>query len=434
MRCSSSIAAVSLLAVTSSAAWGISGAPEATGTPFVEVARLTNPELEPEAWFGAMAISGDTIVVGAHGDDHSGLTDAGSAHVFVATGGTWALRQSLTAPDAAAFDHFGGSLAVWGDTMVVGSVWNDSPVHSVGAVYVFSRTGGEWAFQQKLPFSDPVESDRCSVGLDICEDTIAVGCTDGPGGGGGSPGKVYVFTRTGSVWTEQALFTAPDVGSNDYFGTPVAVVRDTLVAGSRGHNPLGVTIAGAAYVYSRTGDTWSFEQKITASDAGEGDNFGSPLDFDGQTLVVGAPYDDHSEHTDAGSSYVFAKVGGVWTERQKLTAGTPLDHDCYGWSAAAWGDAVLIGTSGSFRNPNTWETTAVDFFTRSDQTFERRQTVFGGDLGCLIAWNVAMEGDLALVSGCDPSLGLAAVHVFSRTLFSDSFESGDTLAWTVTIP
>ncbi len=437
MRCVVRRRIVSLLAASVLAAcWSWSGERETpVGDEFVEIAVFTNTALEPEAWFGNMAISDNTIVVGAHGDDHGGRDDAGSATVFVGGGSRWTYQGWLIAPDGRRGDKFGLPIAISGDTIAVSAVWHDYPAWAAGAVYVFDRVDDSWVFRQKLTFSDHEESDRCGVGLDIDGNTIVVGCTDGCGAAGGSPGKVHVFDRSDWVWTEQQVFTAPDVGYNDYFGDPLSLVGDTLVIGSRGNDHSGQENAGAAYVYTRSGDTWTFDQKIIASDAKSGDSFGAPLDFDGDTIVVGSPFQNHSDCAAAGSAYVFNSVGGVWTEQQKLVAESPIEGDVFGWSTAVWSEAALVGTSGPFRDPNTWETTAADFYAQSGDTLERRHRVTGGELSCWIGWYVAGQRNLALVSGCDKVLGLGAVHVFLKgPVFLDGFESGDFSGWTTAVP
>ena len=374
-----------------------------------EVARLTNPEgVEIDAWFEKMAISGDTMVVGAPGDDHSGVGDAGSAHIFTRESGVWAFQQSLTAPDAEEYDQFGAAVTVSGDTVAVGALWEDPG----GSVYVYIRSGNTWEFQQKVIPTDGREDGRFGVSVALSEDTLVVGSTEGPPQ---YAGNFRVFTRSEGEWTEQQKVVADDADDHEwaYFGTPVAFSGITIVAGARGNEEGGQENCGAAYVFERADDSWVFQQKLAASDAAVGDSFGTPLAISGDTILVGSPGNDHSGFDDAGAAYVFSRAGDEWIEQQKLMASTPVAGDFFGAQVAISGDVTTVGGTGWWRTADPW-TAAVEFYSRRDADFEMEKKITGADLGCpSLGLGIAIDGTTAAASSHYASIDTYAVHVFN---------------------
>ena len=152
----------------------------------------------------SVAIAGDTIVVGAYEDDTDNGTDSGSAYVFTRTGTTWTQQAKLTASDGAAYDQFGWSVAMAGDTIIVGSRYDDDNGTDSGSAYAFTRTGVIWTEQAKLTAGDGAESDAFGWSVAVAGDTIVVG---GNLSGPRNSGSAHVFTRTGVTWTQQAQLT-----------------------------------------------------------------------------------------------------------------------------------------------------------------------------------------------------------------------------------
>lgn len=201
----------------------------------------------------AMSPSQDTAVVGAWLDDNAGGTDAGAAYVYVRTGPNpqfpWVEQAKLTASDGGAIDQFGRQVAIDGDTIVIGSRFDD---HA----------------------------------------------------GGADAGSAYVFTRSGTVWTQQAKLTASDAAAGDEFGLLLTLAGDTLIVGAYSDDHAGGADAGSAYVFTRAGTVWTEQSKLTSLDAAAGDAFGT-VALSGDTAVVSSIFDDNAGGTDAGSVYVF---------------------------------------------------------------------------------------------------------------------------------
>jgi len=316
-----------------------------SGGVWTQQAKLTADDAAADDYFGkSVAVSGDTAVIGAYYDDHAGGTNAGSAYVFVRSGGVWTQQGKLTASDAAADDYFGKSVAVSGDTALIGAYSDDDGGSSAGSAYVFVRAGGVWTQQAKLTAADAAAGDRFGYSVAVSGDTALIGA-HWDDDGGSSAGSAYVFVRSGAVWTQQAKLTAADAAQYDYFGCSVAVSGDTAVIGAYGAD-YGGSSAGSAYVFVRSGGVWTQQAKLTAADAAAGDYFGYSVAVSGDTAVIGAYYDDHGGKTDAGSAYVFVRSGGVWSQQAKLTASDAAANDYFGISVAVSGDTAVIGADG----------------------------------------------------------------------------------------
>jgi uncharacterized protein (TIGR03437 family) len=221
----------------------------------------------------------------------------------------WGARQKLTANDGAAFDEFGYALALTGDTLVVGAHYDTIGTNAVqGSAYVFTRNATGWAFQQKLAANDGAPGDLFGSAVALNIDTVVVGAPNHAVGGNLRQGSAYVFTRTGTAWTQWPKLTASDGAVDDFFGAAVALSGDTLVVGARGDNIGTNTDQGSAYVYTRIGN-WFEQQKLTAGDGAPSDLFGTAVALSGDTIVVGAGSDNIGANNNQGSAYVFVSPG-----------------------------------------------------------------------------------------------------------------------------
>jgi len=315
------------------------------GGVWTEQQRLTASDGAAVDWFGfSVAISGDTIVVGAMLDTVGANTFQGSASVFVRSGGVWTEQQKLTASDGAADDQFGVSVAISGDTIVAGALYDDIGANlDQGSASVFVRSGGIWTEQQKLTASDGAFNDQIGSSVAVGGDTIVAGAPFDDVGSNADQGSAHVFVRSGGVWTEQQKLTASDGSSGDKFGGSVAVTLDTIVAGAP-YDIVGSNARqGSASVFVRSGGVWTEQQRLTASDGASNDQFGSSVAVSGDTIVAGAPFDDVGSNADQGSAHVFVRSGGVWTEQQKLTASDGASADYFGVSVAVTLDTIGMG-------------------------------------------------------------------------------------------
>ena len=272
-----------------------------------EVAHLFASDGAASDIFGvSVAISGDTAVVGAGDDDTAGGTNAGSAYVFVRSDGVWTEQTHLFAFDGAANDLFGGSVAISGDTVVVGAPLDDTLGGvDAGSAYVFVRSGGVWTEQAHVFASDGAAGDTFGGSLAISGDAVVVTAWTDDTPAGTNAGSTYVFVRSGGVWTEDAHLFASDGAEYDRFTSDIAISGDTAVVGAVRDDTPGGTDAGSAYVFMRSGGVWTEKAHLFASDGAAGDRFGYCVEMFGDRVVVGAWGDDAPGGTDAGSVYVF---------------------------------------------------------------------------------------------------------------------------------
>lgn len=324
-----------------------------------EQAKLTASDRNAQDYFGfSVAVSGDTAVVGAPGADGPGvpgLPDVGAAYVYVriAGGTTWTQQAKLTASDWTPSDYFGTSVAVGGDTVVVGAPAAEVLSECcVGAAYVFVKPAGGWTNATetaKLTASDWIQNSDFGRSVAVSGDTVLVGAPVGSAGYGAG----YVYSKPPGGWTsgtETAKLTGTDSVVDDRFGFSVALSGETAVVGAP-YAILGGTQSwnGAAYVYVKPAGGWvdtTEQARLRASDGDTGDSFGWSVATAENTIVAGAPYADTSAADDSGAAYVFAKPLGGWssgTETAKLAASDGQPFDLLGWSVGAWGDTVLAG-------------------------------------------------------------------------------------------
>ena len=293
----------------------------------------------------SVAVDGDTAVVGAWSDDDDG-NGSGSAYVFTRSAGVWTEQQELTASDVAAFDEFGHSVAVDGNTAMIGAQGDDDNGSQAGAVYVFTRSAGVWTEQQKLTASDAADFDDFSSSIAIDGDTAVIGARFGDLSNlfvESDFGATYVFTSNAGVWTEQQKLIASDGAKEDQFGGSVAVDGDTAVIGAHLDGDNGIE-SGSAYVFTRDTGVWTEQQKLTASDGAAGHEFGISVAVGGDTAVIGAWLDDDNGD-ESGSVYAFTRSAGVWSEQPKLIASDAAAFDHFGQAVAMAGNTSVIGAT-----------------------------------------------------------------------------------------
>jgi len=308
-----------------------------SGTTWSQQAKLIASDGAASDQFGqSVSISGDTVVVGAPGDDDKGNL-SGSAYVFVRSGTTWSQQAKLIASDGAAVDFFGYSVSLSGDTAVVGATLGDGNVTNSGSAYVFVRSGTTWSQQDELKAGDGAALDFFGRSVSISGDTVAVGAYWDDA----KKGSAYVFLRSGTSWSQQAKLTASDGAADDLFGVSVSISGDTVVVGAHENDDDG-TSSGSAYVFERTGTSWSEEQKLTADDGAAYDYFGISVSINGDTAVVGAYRNDVND-TSSGSAYVFERTDSTWSQQSKLTPSDGAQDDFFGHSVSISGDTVVVG-------------------------------------------------------------------------------------------
>jgi trimeric autotransporter adhesin len=334
----------------------------ALGRDDSQTAELTESDGVANDEFGysvALSSDGNTALVGTPFKNIGTNHLEGAAYVFTYTGGVWRQQQKLTASDGAIGDEFGSAVALSsdGNTALVGAPSPDGSNPGPGAVYVFTRSNGTWSQQQKLTASDGIGGAEFgnSVALSGDGNTALIGSPEkGPyqqtAGPFSAYGAAYVFTRAEGSWSEQQELAALDGAYYDRLGSAVSLSSDgkMALAGTPGKiNSAGYNGVGAAYVFTNTGESWSQQQKLTASDGAAYDEFGSALTLsgDGSTVIAGAPGKTVGLNSDEGAAYVFAKTDGSWSQQQKLTVPDEMAFDEFGSAVAlsSNGNTALLG-------------------------------------------------------------------------------------------
>lgn len=381
--------------------------------------------------------NGNIAIVGAPQTSTSGGSSVGSAYIFSRDEeGVWSQDYEFENPDPTPFifspyqagDLFGTSVAISGDgnTAIVGSTKQENGSNArVGAAHVYTKSGSTWTAQTTLQPSNLVENDDFGSSVALSQDgntAVVAAVYKDASGSTDTVGAVYVFTRSGSTWSQEAQLAPADLAVSDYFGDSIAISNDgnILVAGSRSEDPSGITDAGSAYVFTRSGSTWTEQQKIQASDATASDRFGSyaSMSGDGSTIAIGARYHAPSGLTSGGAVYVFTESGGTWTEQQKILSDEIAAQDAFCIpSLSEDGNTLIVGAFGA--NSSITNGGAAYVFTRSGSTWTqvKKLTAKDSQPSDNFGWSTAIssDGTTAIVGANETSNGPGMAYTFDST-------------------
>ncbi|MEW6073443.1 MAG: hypothetical protein AB1726_12745 [Planctomycetota bacterium] len=385
------------------------------GSAWSEQAKILADDGEAGDAFGSsVAVDGDSALVGAPLDD-TWAVDWGSAYVFVRSGAAWSQEAKGTPAEGSREGWFGWSVALDGDTAVIGAPYEYEPGDSTGAAYVFVRSGTDWSQEARWT---GFREFGWSVALE--GDTAAVGSPQDVGWLGGD-GRVYVFTRSGSDWSPEASLAGDPAGNHFFFGFGISVSLsgDSLLAGAPGDD-LGLSMnAGSASVFTRSDTIWNSEAVLARGleDLTHGDHFAFSAALTGDTALLGAPHVDDLG-SDSGAAYVFTRSGSIWTKEAKLIAAGGASGDELGWSVAVDGDTALLGAPGD--GELGADAGAAYVFVRSGSTWreEAKLIALDGHAEARLGESVALDGDSALVGapGDDPwGVDAGSVYFFVRS-------------------
>ena len=282
-----------------------------SGNTWSQQAKIFASDAQLESYFGeSVAINSDGTyaVVGAYQEDTNGI-QAGAAYIYTRSGSTWTQQQKIVGTDTAASDYFGGQVAINDDATYIAVAASYEM-----AVYIFTRSGSTWTQQAKCQPLDGPFNTQFGTSLKINSDGTYFIAGDTLKAGGGA---AYVFTRSGSTWTQQAKLVSSDLQASDYFGSDVALNSDaTYAIVGAGFEDTGQSNAGAAYVFTRSGSTWTQQAKIQANDVTANAYFGTgtSMNSSGDHVIIGAS----GLNNRIGSVYIFQRAGSTWTQKVKL--------------------------------------------------------------------------------------------------------------------
>ena len=361
----------------------------------------------------------------------------------------------LKASNTEAGDRFGDAVSLSGDTLVVGALFEDSNATGAngdgtdnsasgsGAAYVFTRSGGVWSQQAYLKASNTEAGDRFGGAVSLSGDTLVVGAVvedsnatgvngDETDNSASDSGAVYVFTRSGTTWSQQAYLKASNTGAGDLFGDVVSLSGDTLVVGAvaEDSNAIGVNgdgtdnstlDSGAAYIFTRSGTTWSQQAYLKASNTEALDYFGDFVSLSGDTLVVGAHGEDSNaigvngsqadnSASGSGAAYVFTRSGGVWNQQAYLKASNTEAGDLFGYAVSLSEDTLVVGAyaedsnatgvNGNQADNSASVSGAAYIFTRSGGVWSQQAYLKASNTETLdqFGWEVSLSGNTLVVA------------------------------------
>ncbi len=375
-----------------------------------------------------------------------------------------AQQAYLKASNSMGQDRFGFSVAVDGDTAVIGAHQQMSAPDSSGSAYVFTRSAGVWTQQAILKASNGGPGDLFGFSVAVDGDTIIVGARnedsnartvngDGSNNSASNSGAAYIFTRSAGVWTQQAYLKANNADADDDFGYSVNVSGDTAVVGARLEDGDATTVngngstnsasgSGAAYVFTRSAGAWTQQAYLKSSNSGAGDNFGVSVAVDVDTILVGASFEDGSattvngtvndNATSAGAAYVFTRSAGVWTQQAYLKANNSELADLFGIYVALDGDTAVIGSinessnaktvNGNGSNNNAPSSGAAYVFTRSAGTWTQQAYLKANNSGVddRFGTSVAVSGDVVVVGANAEDSSSTGIDSTPNELAADS--------------
>jgi len=344
-----------------------------------------------------VAISGDgnTAITGGQGGSF------GAFYIYVKSGTTWSLQQEF---NFSCLNVSGVALSYDGNTA---AIFDSFP--GCSTTYVYTRSGTTWSQQTSIT------SAVGSVALSSDGNTLLIGASGETEGANTFQGATYVYTRSGSTWTQQQKLTASNGAAQDQFGYSVALSGSSDSSNTALIGAAGVSSgAGAAYVFTRSGSVWTQQQEITASDGAASDSFGYnvSLSSDGNTALVGAPAWGGSATHPNGLAYVFKRSGSTWAQQQEITASDGASGDTFGKSVSldSTGTTALIGTT--YKNNNHGEayafTLSGGIWMQQAELLAYNQTgaisgastgFFGSSVGLTTAGNAAVIGSGGVCCG-----------------------------------
>lgn len=395
-------------------------------------ARLTPAVQAAGAWFGSsVAIDGDTLVVGAPNETVEGLSRRGSATVFVRGVDGWVEQARLVAADGGALDRFGTAVALEGDTLVVGAPEADLPdAARAGAAYVFTRSAGAWTQRARLVAFDYTREDFFGRALALDRGTLVVGAPNFGDSTVTFRGAAYVLTGGGASWTTQAKLLASDATRGDNLAATVAISGDTIALGAPNDELdqfAGANI-GSVYVWTRSGTTWGGQTRLNAPGAEAGSLLGASLALSGDLLVAGAPSATGAAgQNNGGAVWAWRRDGAAWGPPRRISPAALGAGDAWGSAVAIDGNllvgvrnSVRIGSSGQAHAFNLGGATPVEIARYSAP---EAQSLDGYGVGLALDGGRLLAGVAYLdVAGLTDAGAAYVVEGVPQPLFGDGFE------------
>jgi hypothetical protein len=425
----------------------------------------------------SVAVSGNTVAAGAPTEqssatgingkqDDNSADNAGAVYVFVQDGSDWSQQAYLKASNTDAYDLFGFGVAISGDTLAVGAPGeaslatginndqNDNSANEAGAVYIFVRNGSSWSQQAYIKASNTGAGDKFGLRVALSGDTLLVGAQfedsnatgvngDQSDNSAEDSGAVYVFTRNGTTWSQQAYLKASNTNEGDVFGRSVDISGETIVIGSaESSNATGVNgdqsnndadYAGAAYVFTRSGNAWSQQAYLKASNTDRRDLFGHDVAISGDTVAVGAPLEASSatgidgnqgdnSQINAGAAYVFVRNGNTWSQQAYVKAPNSERGDIFGRNlvlmdqtlvvSAEREDSAATGINGDQEDNSQSDSGAVYLYERAGEMWSMRSYIKASNTGEVdeFGWSMDLSNETLVIGVPEEDSGANVIN------------------------
>ncbi len=265
---------------------------------------------------------------------------AGAAYLFARSGESWSQVTELTASDAAADDEFGNAVALTDSTALIGArnkSFGDN--YHTGAAYFFSDSAGSWSQEAEVPDPNPGYTDDFGAAVALSGDTALIGAPGTSVDGQYWRGAAYIYAQSGGGWAEQAELSAADGLAGDDFGTTVALDGGTALVGA----VAALNWTGTAYLFSGSGSSWSQQAELSDPDAVAGDNYGVAVALDADSALVGACLKTVGTQSADGCGFVFTPSSGSWSQQAQISAPDTAANDNLGVAVALSGETALLG-------------------------------------------------------------------------------------------
>ena len=381
-----------------------------TVTPTVfETQKLTTNDGSAGDYFGYLvSVSGDAAIIGAYGDDDNG-TDSGSAYIYEKVNGTWTQTAKIKASDGAAYDYFGYSVLISGDTAIIGAYGDDDNGSSSGSAYIFEKVGETWIQKARLLANDGSTDDHFAYSVSISGETAIIGAEYDDDNGTNS-GSAYIFEKVNNSWTQKAKLKAGDGASNDRFGEGVLISGNTAIIGAIDADP-----KGSAYIFEKVNGTWEETQKLTDNDGDSGELFACSVWIDGDRVILGAHNDDSK-----GAAYIFEKENDTWTQMVKLMASDGADGDMFGHPVSISGDVAIIGSP--YNDDNGTDSGSIYIVKKINGTWTQTAKLLASDGAAsdYFSESVSISGNTAIVGAYyddDKGSNSGSAYIFDIGIF-----------------
>ena len=390
-----------------------------SGATWTQVAKLTAADSAASDQFGlSIDLDGDTVLVGAP-FKNGALTgsQSGAAYAFVRSGATWSQQQKITDLAGSAGDNFGASVALQGNTVVVGSPSDDVVFVDRGSAHVFTRAGTSWTKQATINPSDGITADAFGNSVAIDNGTISIGAPSHDLTTNGNQGALYVFTGSSATWTQQAKILRPSAAVNDFFPTSIGIQGDTIVAGLQTFDGIVGANQGAGLFFTRSGTAWSAGQYFQPNETQAGALIGSSIAISDQFVGVGS-FSYSKTATGQGAAFAFRRVsGGEPSRALTIAPPTPQADANFGNRMASDGTRVVVG---AYREDGSVgaDEGAVYIYRVQDESLILEQRVFANDSipGTKFGYSLAIDGTTLLVGaieGVGNGSGVGSAYVFT---------------------